>query len=235
MRISWCMPANRSALGVVSRSLLVAMMVTLSGGLGSSVLALESDGEKDYSQLPGYVDIQGLGIFTEEDATVEVYLHDALLAMVAEMARHAEPELSEVLAGLQLVRVQRYRMDDDQLDKVNEKTRAMAKELEKADWTRVVRIREQDEIVYVYFKLGETMVHGVTVMVIEEYEGFATFVNIVGDIDPAQVGKLGRKFNIDALDMDWDDFQDLENLNDRDRDRQRDKDKDKTGNERDRH
>ena len=224
MRISRLNLGCRSARGVVSRSLLAAMLCSALGGVGSAAVALEPDTETDYSNLPGYVDIQGLGVFTEDDATVEVYLHDALLAMVAEMARYAEPELTEVLLGLKVVRVNRYRMSEKQIDKVDEMTREMAAKLEKDDWARVVRIRERDETVYVYFKLGEKLVHGVTVMVIEEYEGYATFVNIVGDIDPAQVGKLGRKFNIDALDMDWDDFQDLDDMHDRDK---KDRDHDK--------
>lgn len=224
MRIFHLILASRSTRGVVTRSLLAAMLCSVLGGVGSAAVALESDGDKDFRDLPGYVDIQGLGVFTEDDATVEVYLHDALLAMVAEMARHVEPELSEVLLGLKLIRVQRYKMTDDHVDKINQKTREMAARLEKADWTRVVRIRERDETVYVYFKLGKELIHGVIVMVIEEDEGYATFVNIVGDIDPAQIGKLGHKFNIDALNMDWDDFHDLKDQPDRDEeDRDRDK------------
>ena len=87
MRISRLNLGCRSARGVVSRSLLAAMLCGALGSVGSAAVALEPDGETDYSKLPGYVDIQGLGVFTEDDATVEVYLHDALLAMVAEMAR----------------------------------------------------------------------------------------------------------------------------------------------------
>lgn len=226
MRIHPDTRTNRSARGVVSVSLVDRLIVACVAAalVATPVVALEDEGrkERDYSGLPGYVDIQGLGIFTEEDATVEVYLHEQLLGMVAEMARSAEPELSEVLLGLNLVRVQRYRMEDRQLDDVQAKTADMASRLENDDWMRVVRIRERDETVYVYFKLGEKLVHGVTVMVIEEYEGYATFVNIVGDIDPAQVGRLGRKFNIDALDMHWQEFEDLERMRDRDEQRRRD-------------
>ena len=182
------MPANRSALGVVCRmgmgrnmvAMLLCLVVTATAGVAP---ALEDDGRKDYSDMPGYVDIQGLGIFTEEDATVEVFLDEKLLGMVASMASGAEPELAEVILGLDLVRVQRYRMDDDQVDDVHDKTKEMSGKLEKEDWMRVVRIRERDETVYVYFKLGESTVDGITVMVIEEWEGYATFVNIVGEID----------------------------------------------------
>jgi len=222
MRILQVSRRNRSARGVVCPSLLTLLLWSVASSIVPSAWALEGEGKTDYSRFPGYVDIQGLGIFSEEDATVEVFLDEKLLGMVAEMARSAEPDLTEVLLGLHLVRVQRYRMQDDKLDPVTKKTAEMAAKLEKEDWMRVVRVRERDETIYVYFKLGDKLVNGVTVMVLEEYEGYATFVNIVGDIDPAQVGRLGRKFNIDALDMDWDQFHDLERMRDEQRDRDQD-------------
>jgi hypothetical protein len=40
---------------------------------------------------------------------------------------------------------------------------------------------------------------GLVVMAVEPGDE-AAFVNIVGDIDPAQIGRLGRKFDIEPLD-----------------------------------
>ena len=42
-------------------------------------------------------------------------------------------------------------------------------------------------------------------MVIEE-DGEATFVNIVGNVDPAKIGRIGRSFDIDAMDIDFGNF-----------------------------
>jgi len=58
---------------------------------------------------------------------------------------------------------------------------------------------KRGENVYVHLKMGETLLQGITVMAVEEGES-VTFVNIVGEIDPEQIGRLGRKFDIHELD-----------------------------------
>jgi hypothetical protein len=86
----------------------------------------------------------------------------------------------------------------------------MAKKLEEDGWFRAVLVREKREHIYVYFKLGENVLDGITIMAVEE-DLHAGFVNIVGEIDPEQIGRLGRKFDIhelNNLDWDWDEAQD---------------------------
>jgi hypothetical protein len=201
----------------MSKSNVLQMACRLGGGLGCLCLALvigvtplwaagDQGEERDYSKLPGYVDFSTLGKFKEEEAVVEVYLHDELLDMVSEMTVGADPELGEVLAKLDLVRVQRYELDVKRIEDVEKKTESMAAKLEGQGWMQVVRVRERDEHIYVYFKLGKEMLNGITVVAIEDE--FVTLANVVGEIDPKAVGKLGRRFNIDELDPDvldkWD-------------------------------
>ena len=188
----------------------VQMARRLGGGLGVVCLALvavtplwaagDQGEERDYSKLPGYVDFSTLGKFKAEDAVVEVYLHDELLDMVSQMTGGSDPDLGEVLAKLDLVRVQRYELDVKRVEDVEKKTEKMAATLEGQGWMQVVRVREQGEHVYVYFKLGKELLNGITVVAIEDE--FVTLVNVVGEIDPKAVGKLGHRFNIDELDAD---------------------------------
>jgi len=165
-----------------------------------------AEGQKktDYSKQPGYVDFESMGLFTEEEAVVEIYLHDALLGMVSSMSKGADPDLSDMLSKLQLVRVQKFRLGDTKVTAVETQVSALAGKLEKGGWMRAVRVREKDENIYVYFKMGDKVLNGITVMAVDE-DSMATFVNIVGDIDPEQIGRLGKKFDIDELDdlKDW--------------------------------
>ena len=154
--------------------------------------------KEDYSKYPGYVDFRGLGMFAEEDAVVEVYLHDALLNMVAQMSSFADSELSSMLGKLKLIRVQKFRLDDEKLEKVDRKIDDLSAKLEKDGWMRAVRVREEEQNVNVYFKFGGEKVLGIMVMAVENGET-AAFVNIVGEIDPAAIGRLGDRFNIDEL------------------------------------
>ena len=188
-----CIGARTCTARTAWRAALVAAVLLPAGGA-----AAEQPPKEDYSKEPGYVDFQGLGMFGEEDAVVEVYLHDALLHMVAQMSNFADPELSEMLAKLKLIRVQKFRLEEPELEQVEEKIAALSGKLESKGWMRAVRVREETDNVYVYFKFGGEKVQGITVMAVEGGET-AAFVNIVGEIDPEQIGRLGRKFDIDEL------------------------------------
>lgn len=160
----------------------------------------EGKAKEDYSKLAGYVDFADLGL-NEEEAVVEVYLHDALLGMVASMSKGSDPELADMLNKLKLIRVQKFLLDDDaKVGTVEDQISALAGKLEKSGWTAAVRMREKKgDNVYVYMKMGDKVLEGITVMAVEGGES-ATFVNIVGEIDPEQIGRLGHKFDIDELD-----------------------------------
>ena len=132
----------------------------------------------------------------------------------------SDPELADVLSKLKLVRVQKFALEERDAKDVEAKVDDMAKKLEKDGWMRVVRVREDADHVHVYFKITDGLLQGITVMAIEDRDT-AAFVNIVGEIDPEQIGRLGAKFNIDELhdiEWDWNDQGKRRNRRDRDRD-----------------
>lgn len=70
------------------------------------------------------------------------------------------------------------------------------------DWSRVVGVKSKKsgENVDVYLKVAaEGRLGGVVVLAAEPKE--LTLVNIVGTIDPQQLGELGGEFHIPALDL----------------------------------
>jgi hypothetical protein len=69
-----------------------------------------------------------------------------------------------------------------------------------SDWKRIVRTRSSEEIANVYIRLNDNkQIVGLVVTSVEQ-GGDAAFVNIVGNIDLATIGKLGKKFHIPSLD-----------------------------------
>ena len=160
--------------------------------------AVGDEPEKDVQDHPGYIDFGIAKIFGTEEANVEVFLEGNLISMVAAATRGADPELSDMLSKLKEIRVQTFKIDDRRLEQVEAKTAEVAKSLEKKGWQTVVRVREHGEQVYVYMKSIDNKVQGLVVMSVDPKDE-AAFVNIVGEIDPEQIGRLGHKFHIDAL------------------------------------
>jgi hypothetical protein len=182
---------------------IIYMALALAFALAAATPSTAGAEETDYSKLPGYVDFGAMGVFGDIESSVEVFLKGSLLVLVREAVKDEDPELSDMLANIQYIRVQVFPLDDVDSDQLMAKTKQMAQGLEKKGWEIVVRVREDDEQVYVYLLPGKkTNIEGLVVMVIEE-DDEATFVNIVGDVDPAEIGRLGRTLDIDGMDIDF--------------------------------
>lgn len=163
--------------------------------------------DKEYSKLPGYVDFDAMGIFKDSESSVEVFLTGSLLVLVREAVKDDDPELSDMLANIQYVRVQVFPLDDVDSGEVMTQAKQMATKLEQKGWEIAVRVREDDEHVYVYLLPGkDSNIEGLVVMVVEE-DDEATFVNIVGNVDPAKIGRIGRSFDIDAMDINFGNYE----------------------------
>ena len=155
--------------------------------------------EEELKDMPGYVDFDALTGFGAAESTVEIYIQDPILSLVANLTRGEDPELSELLSGLKLIRVQTYPLvaaAQSWIDTYIDRTR---KGLEEEGWQIVVRAREPDEQVHVYIKSSKDRIDGLAI-VAAEYGEEISFVNIVGDIDLNVISKLGDKFDIPGLD-----------------------------------
>jgi hypothetical protein len=161
--------------------------------------AVHADSDESYKKSPGYVDFEP--IVGGLESKIEVFLKGSLLVMAREAVREDDPELSELLSKISYVHVQVFPADETTSSALKEKTRGVEKHLEKNGWEMVVRVREDNEQVLVYLLPGKTdQIHGVVVMAVEDGED-AAFVNIVGDINPAEIGKLGRALHIDSMEV----------------------------------
>jgi len=175
----------------------------------------------DYTKMPGYVDFGAMQIFGEVEATVEVFLKGSLLAMARAAVADEDPELEHMLANIHYIHVQVFELDRSiDTEQVMAKTREVAKQLDKRGWEIAVKVREDDEYVYVYLLPGkDDNIEGLVVMAVED-DDEAAFVNIVGNINPENIGKIGRTFHMDSIDIDWDD---IDHKHDDDKDEKQDK------------
>jgi len=150
---------------------------------------------------PGYVDFSGAKLFEGKEAKVEVYLREPLINLVSGFVKHEDEELYDVLSRLKLVRVLVYDADAISDDQFLAATRETAQRLDKAGWERIVRVREDDERADIYVKASKdySVIEGIVVMAHDD-DDEVVFVNIVGSINPEEIGRLGQHFDIEGLD-----------------------------------
>lgn len=169
-------------------------------GLFCTLLALPAMAQEDeLKDLPGYVDFGDLSS-TYGEPKITINLGGTMLNFVGMMSSAESPETSELISKLKGIRVQIYSMDEDASAAKNQfgKTKSG---LKASGWEPIVQINEDDEQVLVYMKMEGGNMEGMTVMVVDDAE--AVFVNIIGQLNPAELGKVMESFDVDVnLDMD---------------------------------
>jgi len=169
-------------------------------GLFCTLLTLPAMAQEDeLKDLPGYVDFGDLSA-TYGEPKITINLGGTMLGFVGMMSSAESPETSDLISKLKGIRVQMYSMDEDASAAKNQfgETR---KSLKSSGWEPIVQINEDDEQVLVYMKMEGGNMEGMTVMVVDDEE--AVFVNVIGQLNPTELGKVMESFDVDVdLDMD---------------------------------
>ncbi len=163
--------------------------------LSISVLAQSTDVTKE----PGYVDFGDFSAFENSTKVTEVILDEDLLSVLATMSDVDDPNIMSILNGIRLVKANVYEISDENKDLLKKRINEVDSKLSNTNWKRIVKTKGEDEIANVYVKLNnDKKIIGLVVTNFEK-DGEAAFVNIVGNIDLATIGKLGKKFGIPHL------------------------------------
>jgi hypothetical protein len=150
---------------------------------------------------PGYLDLATVEQWFDAEPWLEVNIKGALLNLIVGAAEaEDDPELTSILSKLKAIEVRGYPLTSQNFDDIDRHTRQLAGRLESQGWETVVRLREDDERTNVFLKSNGNSIAGLVVMVLDPSDDDgAVFVNIVGDIDPKEVGRIGQRFDIDPL------------------------------------
>ena len=179
------------------RKILTACITAL---MALPVMAQE-DSLKDF---PGYVDFGELNAVFGEPS-VQISVGESLLGLVGSLSASEDPEAAELFNRLNGVRVNVFEtqsMADGAVGLVKE----VSSELSEMGWEPVVTVNSNDEQVRIFMLINGSQVEGITVMAVEETE--AVFVNVIGSINPEELGKVMDNFDIDFHDDDDDDYDD---------------------------
>jgi len=152
--------------------------------------------------LPGYVDFSGLVDLSNAPPKVEVTLSGVLLQFFAVALEEEDADLAQTLGKLASIRVSVFDLEESSAKQARVEADRIASRLSADAWERTVLVRDEESTVHMFIKPDADRIAGMTVMVVEP-SSEAVFINIVGEIDPAQLGRVASKFgvSIDALDL----------------------------------
>jgi len=154
----------------------------------------------DYKNSPGYVDFGDLSKFESGDKVTEVLLEENLLKMAANFAKQDNPEAFDLLNGLKLVKVNSFEVNLKNQSEIEGKINRIDKDLLSKNWERIVKTRGADENANVYIKTdNNNKIYGLVVTTISKNQE-ASFINIVGNINLEDLGKLSHNLNIPSID-----------------------------------
>ena len=169
-------------------------------GLFITLLALPAMAQEDeLKDLPGYVDFGDLSA-TYGEPKITINLGGTMLNFVGMMSSSESPETSEMISKLKGIRVQIYELDEG-VDAARDQFSETRSNLKSSGWEPIVQVNEDDEQVLVYMKAIDGHMEGMTVMVVDEEE--AVFVNVIGQLNPAELAQVMDKFDVNVdLDLD---------------------------------
>jgi len=150
----------------------------------------QGDLEKDALRKdPGYVDFGVERPGGLKAPSIEIFIREPLLQMISAMVGRDEPELGKLLRKLKLIQVRVFRDVEDHDRKLASKNAAsLAKSLAKKGWEKMVSIREEGQTVDILLRMRKESIAGLAVLVVEADQ--VVLLNIVGELDPALLGKL---------------------------------------------
>ncbi|MDX2418360.1 MAG: DUF4252 domain-containing protein [Xanthomonadales bacterium] len=169
-------------------------------GLFCTLLALPALAQEDeLKDLAGYVDFGDLSA-TYGEPKITINLGGTMLNFVGMMSSSESPETSEMISKLKGIRVQIFSIEEN-TDAARDQFGETKSNLRSSGWEPIVQVNEDDEQVLVYMKAVDGQMEGMTVMVVDEEE--AVFVNVIGQLNPAELAQVMDKFDVNVdLDMD---------------------------------
>jgi hypothetical protein len=165
----------------------------------AAVMALLSLGVRAETSSAGFVDFGKFSPASSGREFIEVQIKKNLISMVARLAQKQEPEVAELVRGIEQVRVNVIGLDDQNRAEVEQRVEKIHGELETKGWERIVTVQEQKENVRVYVKTrGEEAVEGIVVTILDSKQE-AILINVVGNVKPEQLATVGERFDVEPL------------------------------------
>ena len=160
----------------------------LSAGLLLCASARASDAVVDFDDMPASATGQ----------IVDINLPPSLLAVASQFVEKSDHDTAELIRHLKLVRVNVVKLGDSNRAQALDHIRRVRESLK--DWRTIVSVRQPngDNVDISMKSRGNDLIEGFVITVIRP-NGDAVFVNVVGDITPAQLGMIASRLSIPGI------------------------------------
>jgi hypothetical protein len=167
------------------------------GGLLALSSGASAQGYFSFEDIPGI----------DSEPTVAIDLDPEMMNFFGAATRGSQPGVVSALAGITNVRVRVYEGIGEggsqaELVKFVDDT---SRTLERDGWRSVIRVNEGGERVRIFMKVATGGanaggIEGLTLMVVDTGGGDeAVFINVAGDIQPEQLGRIAAQVGMDGL------------------------------------
>jgi len=153
----------------------------------------------ELKQLPGYVDFGSLDSSYGEPK-VEINIGPSMLGFVSALSKDSDPDTAKLLQGLKGVRVLVYKVGDDPgaaIDRMDK----IAGQLKGNHWEQIVKVNDDQDRARIFVKMGKGTMDGLIVLATDD-DDEAVFVNVLGQLDPENIGKVTHALHVNIGDED---------------------------------
>jgi len=171
-------------------------------GLVLICLLLSSCGLTAPRSNAGYADLDSLGV-RDVDRVMTLSIGPALLRFAANHVDD-DPEVRDLLRGLDGVRIRIYEIDGDAA-RVASRIGNISTQLQDDGWEAVLSIREGSEATYMLLRMVDQQIRGMTVLV-SDGDSEAVVINLMGEIRPEQFGDVMVALDVDTPEVDTTDL-----------------------------
>ena len=160
----------------------------------SNIRAQEAE---EYKTHPGYFDLSSVPELGETESTVEIFFTPGLAKLLGAM-EDGDQASENLFSAIKLIKVYTFDTRANDRARLAQKIDELSKKLFTGKWERFLRAQEKNGRTEIFTKTEGRKIQGVVVLSIDRKE--AAFVNIVGTMDFASLGKLSKQFDIPQLD-----------------------------------
>ena len=165
-------------------------------------LCLGDSLNRQYGERPGYFDIDSIAPEGSLDGSDEIVIHKRMIQIVSRSLRSENPETSDLLKDLDLIRVNTWDPSEGVLEAIRDSLKSKTEGLAKDGWERLAQFREDDEEVVLYGRYIEDEVKGLFLFLADGSELMC--INIVGPLDLENLVRIGDAMGISGMDVvDW--------------------------------